>query len=300
MTRWTLALAVLFGISRVQGEVMQVASLSTVLSDIAANVGGEKIQLVNIVRPGVDPHRYEPTPSDIRRISESRLVLANGLGFESYLNKLRHSVGAGPEFVVAGDAIEPMMGFDDCEAGGVGHRHGSPENTPDPHWFHSIRNVEIVTNQIRDAFARADPANKASYFANAAAYQEKLADLARWVKLQLAKLPKNRRILITSHDALGYFARENGFTILAVEGISTSDQPSSKKVVELIEKIRGAQVKAIFAETIENPKTLVEITRETGAKLGGSLYADGLGDKEANTFEGMMRHNVSTIVEALR
>jgi zinc/manganese transport system substrate-binding protein len=118
-------------------------------------------------------------------------------------------------------------------------------------------------------------------------------------KLAIAKLPKSRRVLVTSHDALGYFARDYDFTILPVQGISTSDQPSSQKIKNLIGRIKALGVKAIFAENIENPKVLEELTRETGAGIGGVLYADGLGEGQASTYEGMVRHNVTTIVEAL-
>jgi len=299
----SLALLILSGLPSVVGaEKLTVASLNTVLTDIAKNVGGDKIEITAIVKPGVDPHGYEPSPDDIRKISNSQIVLASGLGFETYLNKLRQSVGSKPTFVVAGEAVKPLMGFEegDHDHGAADHEHKDPSNTPDPHWFHSIRNVKVVTNQIRDAFSKADPANEATYFSNAAAYQAQLDQLSKWVKLELAKLPKSARVLITSHDALGYFARDNGFRVLPVAGFSTSDQPSSKRVAALIQEIRDTKAKAIFAENIENPKILVEITKETGTKLGGAIYADGLGDREANTFDSMMRYNVSTIVKALQ
>jgi zinc/manganese transport system substrate-binding protein len=135
---------------------------------------------------------------------------------------------------------------------------------------------------------------------NAAALEARLEDLGKWVRLQIVQLPKKNRVLVTSHDALGYFAKDYGFEILPVQGISTSDQPSSQKVRDLIGRIQERGVKAIFAESIENPKVLGQITAETGAKLGGVIYADGLGSGETGTYEGMMRHNVTTIVEALK
>ena len=116
----------------------------------------------------------------------------------------------------------------------------------------------------------------------------------------LAQLPRDRRKLVTSHDAFQYFAQENGFTIYAIEGISSADQPSSKKVAEIVAMIKAQAVKAIFPEAIENPKVLTEITRETGAKIGPELYADGLGLGDAATYEGMMKHNVAAIVDALK
>jgi zinc/manganese transport system substrate-binding protein len=145
-----------------------------------------------------------------------------------------------------------------------------------------------------------DPDGRSDFQANAKAFQDKLKGLAKWTRLQLAGLPKSQRILVTSHDALGYFARDYGFQVLPVQGISTSDQPSSQKVRNLIKEIKSLGVKAIFAENIENPKVLQQITVETGANLGGMLYADGLGIGDAGTYIGMMRSNVTTIVGALQ
>lgn len=283
------------------GEKLAVASLSTVLADIAGNVGGDKVEITNIIKPGIDPHGFEPTPGDIKAISKARVVLVSGLGFEGYLDKLRTAVGSGPIFVVVGEAIKPIMTEDDHDHDhDHAHVHGKDGKVADPHWWHSVANAKIATRVIRDAFVRADPADAATFEANARAYMGRLDELSKWMKLEVAKLPKNKRTLVTSHDALGYFARDNGFEIHPVQGISTSEQPSSKKVRDLIGKIKAEGVKAIFAENIENPKVLSEITKETGAKLGGTLYADGLGKDEAKTYDAMMRHNVTTIVGALQ
>lgn len=287
-------------------DKVSVASLSTVLADITQNVGGDQVAITEIVKPGVDPHDFQPTPGDIAAISKARLVLASGLGFESYLDKLQAAVGQGPTFIIVGDSIKPIM-VDASEActhhdhdHDHAHHHAGEGKVPDPHWWHSVENVRIATRTIRDALIAADPANKATYDANAKAYLTKLSDLAKFAKIQVAQLPKARRILVTSHDALGYFARDYGFEVHPVDGITPGEQPSSQKVRDLIEQVKKDGVKAIFAENIENPKVLGEITKETGAKLGGTLYADGLGAKEAATYDAMMRHNINTIVSALQ
>lgn len=282
-------------------DKLPVASLSTVLTDIAENVGGDKVQVTNIIKPGIDPHEFQPSPGDIKTLSKAKIILASGLGFESYLDKLKSSVGSTPTFVVVGESIKPIMVDEDHEGHDHGHdhSHGAGGKMPDPHWWHSIANAKIATRVIRDAFIAADPSGEAVFQANAKAYMAKLDALAKWAKVEIARLPKDRRVLVTSHDALGYFARDYGFEVHPVEGISTGDQPSSKKVRELIEETKEEGVKAIFAENIENPKVIGEITKETGAKLGGTLYADGLGASEANTYESMMRHNIETIVKGL-
>ncbi len=282
---------------------LPVASLSSVLTEIAQEVGGDKVNVTGVVQAGMDPHDFSPTTGDVKVISKARVVLLSGYGMEAaYLTKLEKSVGPGPEFVAIGPYIKPLLieprGHDDH---GHSHSHGhGEEKMPDPHWWHSIQNVQIATDAVRDAFIAADPANKAAYVANAAAYNRKLTALAQWAKLEIAKLPRDRRALVTSHDAFGYFARDYGFKVYPISGISTEDQPSSKNVRAIISEIKKEGVKAVFLENIENPKVLTEITRETGAKTGGVLYADGLGTGAASTYEGMFRHNVTAVVSALQ
>lgn len=281
-------------------DSLRVSSLSTVMADLTRDIGGERVEVVEIVKPGVDPHVFEPSPGDLKTISESRILLASGLGFEGYLDKLRASLERnGVRVVVGGDVVKPIEGG--CGDHGHGdHDHHHHHGALDPHWWHSISNTQAVARLIRDELIEEDPAGRAEYEANAKALDERLEKLAKWVRLQLAALPKSNRVLVTSHDALGYFANDHGFDVLAVQGISTADQPSSQKIRELIEDIKSRQVKAIFAESIENPKVLEQITSETGARLGGVLHADGLGNGDARTYEGMMRSNVTTIVEALK
>lgn len=283
-------------------EKLVVASLSTVLSDIAQNVGGDKVEVINIIKPGVDPHEFMPSASDVQAISGAKIVLLSGNGQEAaYLSKLEASVGKGPEFLAVGDRIKPLMVAEDDDHD-HGHAHGAAEGgkVRDPHWWHSIPNAKVAADFIRDAFITAAPADKEAFTANAAAYQKKLDALQKWARVTIAQLPRDKRHLVTSHDAFGYFARDYGFTVHAIEGISTEDQPSSGTVRKIIDAIREEGVKSIFLENIQNPKVLTEITRETGAKPGGVLYADGLGDKEATTYEDMIRHNYSTIVEGLK
>ena len=300
MNRLLIATVFLAWTTFAQAEPLRVASLSTVMADLARDIGAERVEVTEIVKPGVDPHIYEPTPGDRKTIAKSQILLASGLGFEGYLDKLRPSLEkAGVRLVVGGDVVRPIEGACD-EHEGHDHSHGHSHGSTDPHWWHSILNVQAVAAQICDAFVAADPAGKATYETNAKNLQTRLALLSKWVRLQLAALPKANRVLVTSHDALGYFAKDNGFEIFAVQGISTSDQPSSQNVKRLIGEIKARKVKAIFAENIENPKVLEQITNETGAKPGGVLYADGLGSGPAGTYEGMMKSNVATIVEALK
>jgi zinc/manganese transport system substrate-binding protein len=285
-------------------EPVRISSFSTILTEIAEQVGGSQVTVTAHVTPGTDPHEFQPKPSDLKTVSESQIVLLSAKHMEGYVNKLKEATGGKAAVVEVGDKFPSLkMKADDHDHGDAhakGDDHGHDELVDDPHWWHSIANVKRATKVVRDELTKVSPADKATFATNADAYLAKLDALQKWVNNKLAELPRNQRKLVTSHDAFQYFARENGFTIYAIEGISTNDQPSSKKVAELIATIKKQGVKAIFAESFQNPKVLSEITKETGAKLGGELLADGLGEGGTGTFEGMTRHNVSTIVDALK
>jgi len=163
-----------------------------------------------------------------------------------------------------------------------------------------VENMKRATRVIATAFSKADPANSGSYQKNAENYLASLDELQRWIRVQVAGLSHDQRKLVTSHDALQYFAHDYGFTILPVKGISTNEEPSSQHVKEIIEVIRNQKVKAVFFESIENPQAVEQISKESGAKTGYTLYSDGLGEREASTYESMMKHNVSTIVDGLK
>jgi ABC-type Zn uptake system ZnuABC Zn-binding protein ZnuA len=276
-----------FGVSIANAASLKVASFSTITTDIAKNVGGDNITLFPIVKPGVDPHEFQPTPGDIREVVEANLVLVTGKGLEGYLTKLEETA--------------PNATFVDCGAKCPSlFLEEEGKKIQDPHWWHSVKNVESATQVIEAALIKADPAHKADYEARAKTYLATLDDLDSWVKEQLAMLPRSQRKLVTSHDAFQYLAHDYGFTIYPIEGVSTEDEPSSKKVADLIQTIKDQNVKAVFFESIENPKVVDEITRESGAKIGGELYADGLGDKEATTYVDMVKHNITILAEGLK
>jgi len=284
------------GTGAVRADTLQVASFSTVLTEIAQQVGGTHVTVAGLVKPGQDPHEYQPTPADLQQAASAKLILLSGKHLENYLEKVQQATGGKAEALAVGDSLPTlkMKAEEDDSSKSAG---GMIE---DPHWWNSVANVERATDIVRDEFIKLDPANKADYEANARAYQEKLKTLAEWAKRTIADLPRDKRKLVTSHDAFQYFARDYGFRIYAIEGVSTETEPSNRHVAELIEQIKKQGVKAIFLESTLNPKVSSEITKETGAKIGGTLYADGLGDGDGATYDGMIRHNVTTIVNALQ
>jgi ABC-type Zn uptake system ZnuABC Zn-binding protein ZnuA len=267
---------------------LKVASLSTITTDIARNVGGDKVKVISIIKPGIDPHEFQPSPSDVKEIETADLVLITGKGIEGYLTKLEDAVGNKAKFVDTGGTI-PSLKLEE-----------EGKMAEDPHWWHSIANMKKATAVVEKRFSEADPANKTTYEKNTAAYLAQLEELETWAKTEVSKLPREKRKLVTSHDAFQYFARDFGFKIYAIEGVSTEDEPSSKKITDLIKTVKNKGVKAIFLESIENPKVATTMTKETGAKVGGKLYADGLGENEAATYQDMMRYNITAIVEGLK
>lgn len=276
---------------RAGAGTITVTSLSTILTEMAHSIGGDHVIVVPLVKSGMDPHEYEPQPDDLRKASDSQLILATGKHLENYLPKLSESTGGKAAILQVGDAFPSLTitGEDAAKTGGL-----------DPHWWHSIPNMKIAVKTVRDEFIKLDPADAADFTKNAAAELASLDTLNKWARKEIAQLPKDKRKLVTSHDAFQYFARDYGFTIYPIEGVTTEDEPSSKKIADLIDTIKAQKVKAVFFENIENPKVIQEITKETGAQVGGELYADGLGTSEEGTYDGMFRHNVTTIVNALK
>jgi len=267
---------------------LKIASLSTITTDLARNIGGCHVRVAGIIKPGVDPHEFEPTPADVRDVAGADLVLLTGKGMEGYLSKLEEAAGGSGKFVNVGKTTPSLVMSDDGKT------------VEDPHWWHSVANAEKATRVIAEAFENADPANASDYDKHATAYLSSLRELERWIRVRVAELPHAKRKLVTSHDALQYFARDYGFTIYPVKGISTTEDPSSQHVRDIVAVIKEQGVKAVFFESIENQRALQQISDETGANVGGTLYSDGLGDTEGNTYDSMMRHNVSTIVDGLK
>ena len=268
---------------------LKVASLSTITTDLGRQIGGTNVAVTGIIRPGIDPHEFEPTPADVKKVADADLVLYTGKGLEGYLTKLEEAAGGSAKFVNVGKDIPSLNLSEDGKT------------MEDPHWWHSVANMKQATRVVAEDFEAADPEHAADYKRNSDAYLSSLGEVERWIRVRLAELPRDRRKLVTSHDALGYFARDYGFTIYPVKGVNTNEDPSSRHVKQIVAIIREQGVKSVFFETIENTRAVSQISAETGAKSGGTLYSDGLGDTpEANTYIAMMRHNVAAIVDGLK
>jgi zinc/manganese transport system substrate-binding protein len=292
------AVAVLFapGLAASAEERAPVPVVATfsVLGDFVRNVGGDRIRLTTLVGPDGDGHVYAPTPADARRLAEAKVVIANGLGYEGWIGRLARSSGTKATLVEAAKGIAPLKE----EGGGhPGHGHAAV----DPHAWQSVPNAKVYVAAIRDALAAADPAGKENYEANAAAYGAKLDALDAEVRAAVARIPADRRRVITSHDAFGYFEKAYGLDFVAPQGVSTEAEASAKDVARIIGQIKRERIGAVFLENVSDPRLVERIARETGAKVGPTIYSDALSgpDGPAPTYIEMIRHNMGAIAAAL-
>ncbi|MBV8837722.1 MAG: metal ABC transporter substrate-binding protein [Alphaproteobacteria bacterium] len=270
-------------------EKLKVVATFSILADLVKNVGGERVSVSALVGPNGDAHVYQPTPSDAKTLSEAKLVFANGLGFEGWMGRLVKASGTKAPTVVATKGVQPRR----MEEGG--------RSETDPHAWQSVANAKIYVANIRDGLVAADPAGKAIYEANASAYLAKLDALDGEVRDTVAKIPPDRRRIITTHDAFGYFAAAYGVAFIAPQGVSTEAEVSARDVARIITQIRKQKIPAVFLENVTDKRLLERIGAESGARIGGTLYSDALTDEkgEAPTYLDMMRHNVKQLASAL-
>jgi len=291
------ALAALFVApgARAQDRLNVIASFS-ILGDFVKNVGGDRVEVATLVGPNGNAHVYAPSPGDAKKVADAKLVFVNGLGFEGWLERLVKASGTKAPIVVATKGIKPLE-----RAGEHDHDHDHDHGRADPHAWQSVANAKIYVANIRDALIAADPAGKDAYSANAAAYLAKLDALEHDVREVIAKIPADRRRVITSHSAFGYFQDAYGVNFTAPQGVSTEAEASAKDVAAIIAQIRKQKVAAVFLENVTDPRLVEQVARETGAKVGGTLYSDALTDDkgDATTYVDLMRHNLRQLASAL-
>jgi zinc/manganese transport system substrate-binding protein len=291
------ALAALFVApgARAQDRLNVIASFS-ILGDFVKNVGGDRVEVATLVGPNGNAHVYAPSPGDAKKVADAKLVFVNGLGFEGWLERLVKASGTKAPIVVATKGIKPLE-----RAGEHEHDHDHDHGRADPHAWQSVANAKIYVANIRDALIAADPAGKDAYSANAAAYLAKLDALEHDVREVIAKIPADRRRVITSHSAFGYFQDAYGVNFTAPQGVSTEAEASAKDVAAIIAQIRKQKVAAVFLENVTDPRLVEQVARETGAKVGGTLYSDALTDDkgDATTYIDLMRHNLRQLASAL-
>ncbi|AZD05366.1 metal ABC transporter substrate-binding protein [Pseudomonas chlororaphis] len=269
-------------------DKLAVVTSFSILADITRQVGGEHIQITDMVGPDADAHTYEPTPDDAKALLKARLIIKNGLGFEPWLDRLVASTGTRATVITASRGVIPRSLDEDGET------------IPDPHAWHNLANAELYVGNITKALVAADPANKADYERNSQAYLKRIYALLAEAKAKFGALPPGNRKIVTSHDAFGYLGQAYGIDFMAPQGLSTEREPSAAEVAALITQIRNAKVKAVFMENIKDARLLKQIADESGAHIGGTLYSDALAAQgPASTFTGLFEYNLNTLYDAL-
>ena len=279
----------------------------SVLADLTRDVAGDDATVSVLVGPGGDAHTFEPTPASSVALHDATLELENGLGFETWLDKLFAASGSQATRVVVTEGIAPRK-MDEPEAGAeapehAGHDHGEGSET-DPHVWHDVANAETMVGNIAAALIAADPAHADGYATRRDAELARLQELDAWVVEQVALIPSDRRVLATTHDTFGYFARRYGFRVVNLLGSVSTDvaDPSAAQIASVIDHIRALKVPAVFSENIGNAKMTERVAQDAGVTVVGSLYTDALGEagSDGDTYEKMIRFNVNAMVEALR
>jgi zinc/manganese transport system substrate-binding protein len=299
-----------------QATPLQVLATTTIIADIARNVGGDLLSVHSLVPPDTDIHAFEPIPSDLRLVEEADILLVNGASLEAFLGHLLENVST-VEPRVVGNGVD-ILGFGEDEVIGVlgedeiceadeHHEEATEEahehHDCDPHYWTNPLNMVIVTENIAAIFAEADPANAETYLANAEAYQQELLDLDAEIIDILSVIPAERRVLITNHEFLAYFAAQYDFEILAtvIPSMTTLAEPSPQELHELVELIRAEGILVIFAELSDSNRLTQVVAQELGQDVQiVTLYSDSLSSEgEASSYLGYMRANAALVAAAL-
>ena len=288
-----------FVVPAMANEPLPVVASFSILADMVKQVGGPHVEVTSLVGPNSDAHVFDPTPADAKRLAAAKLVVVNGLGFEGWLNRLVKSSGYKGPVLTASKGVKTIP----MEASDHGHSHGHKHShvAPDPHAWQSLLNARQYVENIRVALSAAMPAHSADFQARATDYLKQIDALEKSTQARIAAVPMERRRVITSHDAFGYFARAYKVTFYPLQGLSTASEPSAADVVRIVNEIKKNKVTAIFAENISDPRVLERVAKDTGTNIGGTLYADALSapGTQADTYLKMFELNVSTIVAGI-
>jgi zinc/manganese transport system substrate-binding protein len=263
-------------------ELLKVTASFSILGDLVQAVGGERVQVNTLVGPDQDAHTFEPKPSDAKALLATQLLVTNGLNFEPWANRLAKSAGFKGSVVVASQGVKARAN--------------------DPHAWQNPAHVVLYVRNIAAGLTKLDPQGSAIYQTNAETYVKELQALDSWAETQFAGIPVAQRKVITSHDAFGYLAARYQIKFLAPQGISTDSEPSAKQVAQLIAQIKREKIRAVFVENMASPNLIAQLSKDAGATVGASLYADALSapGQPGATYLQMMRHNVTQLVAGMK
>lgn len=271
------------------------------LADITRNVTGERLAVDTLIPLSVDPHSFEPTPADVRKVADASLLIVNGAGFEAFLEPLLRNAGGERTVIEAAAGLTPRTpqpGEHEEEGGNHDHEEG------DPHFWLDPSHVIVYVQNIRDGLSAVDPAGKDSYAANADAYIAQLRELDAWIRAQVQTVPEERRLLVTNHESFGYFADRYGFRVVGavIPSVSSAASPSAQQLAQLVDEIRATAAPAVFLELGANSQLAEQLATETGMKVVTGLLTHSVTEagSGASDYLGMMRYNVTAIVAALK
>ena len=275
-------------------EKLNVVASFSILGDLTERVGGKRIQVHTLVGPDADAHVYQATPSDAKALAGAKLVIVNGFDYEGWINRLIKSSGYRGPVLVAGNGVKTLKKAQD---GKHKHHHSSV----DPHAWQDLSNALRYVDNIAHALSAADPDGKPEYTANAEKYKKDIAALDSELRNMFKNLPEERRKVVSSHDAFAYFGHAYGLRFIAPVGSNTDAEPSAADVGRIIQQIRREKISAVFMESISDTRLLERIRKESGARIGGTLFSDSLSGKTgpASNYLDMMRHNARTLSAAL-
>jgi zinc/manganese transport system substrate-binding protein len=279
--------------------VKAVASFS-ILGDLVRQVGGDRVAVEVLVGPGGDAHVFQPTPSQARLVGQAQIVFSNGLGFEGWMSRLLNTAAYKGRHVVVSQGIKPITA--EADDHGHGHKHGHHHDEADPHAWQAVPNAIAYVGNIAKGLCKADATGCDQYQRNAGAYIAQLKTLDTDIRATWATIPAAQRKVITSHDAFGYYAHAYGVKFLAPQGANTDSEASARGVAQLVRQIKKEQIKALFVESISDPRLIAQIGRETGVKPAGELYSDSLSDAQgpAANYLAMMRTNTTALTQAIQ
>lgn len=286
----TVLIAIALALSAIPAHAkLKVVASFSILADMAARVGENEVEIHTLVGPNGDAHAFQPTPANAKAIAEADVIVLNGLGFEPWVERLMKSSKPKGLVIIASEGVKPRR-FGADSAGAI-----------DPHAWQDLANGKIYIRNITEGFATTDKANADYYRENEKIYLGDIELSETKLRKAIAAVPAERRKVITSHDAFGYFGAAYGIEFVAPLGVSTEDQPSAKSVAKLIDQIRREHISAVFVENITDPRLIKQIASETGAKLGGELFSDALSKPggAAATYTDMFGHNREALVAAM-
>ena len=297
-----LAACLVACIEPASAEPLNVVASFSILADLTQRVGGDGVRVHALVGRDADAHVYQPTPADARKIAAARLVVVNGLGYEGWIERLVRSSGYRGRIATASDGVDTLARPQ--EHGGKRepqHESGDPRGGIDPHAWQDPRNVVRYVDNIAQALGEIDPESRRAYQENASRLKQEIAALDEEIRRTFDGIPADRRKVVTTHEAFGYFGRAYGIAFIAPIGLNTEAEPSAAGIGAIIRQIRRERIVAVFLENISDPRLLERIRQESGARAGGTLYSDSLSrpDGPAPSYLDMMRHNARTLAAAI-